>query len=129
MLTETQKARILVKIDALRTEKTELEHKLQEEKDFNVAAWNQYGSELCSKSMVAKEMAIDERIADVEKKINILEQYLVGAFSASERTQIFKLKMTTDEAIKELEAKKLKLQESLDKFILLEALLMQIDIK
>src|SRR3989338_7948964 len=125
MLTETRKTKILIKIGELKKEKTELEQKLKEEKDFNIAAWNQYGSELCSASMVAKEAAIAKKIADIAEKIHILEQYLIGAFSASERTQLFKLMVATDEAIKELEAKRLKLQESSSKFVLLDALLIQ----
>ena len=125
MLLETRKVKILVKINELQKEKTELERKLREEKDFNIAAWKEYGSELCANSMIANEAVIAKKIADVAEKIHILEQYLTGAFSASGRTQLYKLTVATDEAIKELEAKRLKLQESLSKFVLLDALLIQ----
>ena len=125
MLTETRKIKILVKIGELKKEKTELEQKLREEKHFNISAWAEYGSELCSNGMIANEIAIAKKIADVAEKIHILEQYLIGAFSASERTQLYELTMAIDEAIKELEAERLKLQESLDKFILLDELLIQ----
>ena len=125
MLTETRKTKILVKIGELKKEKTELEQKLREEHHFNVSAWAEYGSELCSASMVAEETAIAKKIADVAEKIHILEQYLTGAFSVLEKTQLYELTMDIDEAIKKLEAKKLKFRESLDKFILLNALLIQ----
>ena len=98
---------------------------MREEKDFNIAAWKEYGSELCANSMIENEAVIAKKIANISEKIHILEQYINGAFSVSERTQLYELTMDIDEAIKKLEAKKLKFRESLDKFILLNALLIQ----
>lgn len=123
MPTEADKTGILVKIDELKKEKAALNQRLEEERNFHIAAWNEYGSELCAGEMADNEAAIAKKIADVSKKINILEQYLIGGFSAEERARLLELIAANSEAIRNLEAEKLKLQECLNNFNLLDALL------
>ena len=79
MLLETRKVKILVKINELQKEKTELERKLREEKDFNIAAWKEYGSELCANSMIANEAVIAKKIADVAEKYNVKMVKVTGS--------------------------------------------------
>lgn len=130
MVSEIHRAKILVKIDELKKEKFALNQRLEKEKSFNIVAWKEYGSELCSAEMDANETAIVKKIADVIEKINILEYYLVGgAFSTFGRSQLRELIADHKKAIESTELVKLRMQESLDKFILLDELLMQSGIK
>lgn len=64
------------KIKELEQEARLLQGELSSEVSFNMAAWNEYGSELCAGEMIRKESEIRARIARVESKISLLCRFI-----------------------------------------------------
>jgi hypothetical protein len=57
-----QKAPSLSQLDKLKKELSDLQ-------EYNISAWNTYGSELCAGSMNSEERFLEERIRDLELEL------------------------------------------------------------
>jgi len=78
--------KILTKIIELEKKKSDLNQKLQSLISSNSSAWNTYGSELCAGSMMAEEKNLSDKIAEVDRNIDILTSFFDGEFILTEET-------------------------------------------
>ena len=106
-MTELDRARVLVLIESLTKQKDELEKKLRGERDFNMSAWNMYGSELCAGDMERKEKDLEEEIKEIENRISLLRSFSNEIFEIDTEEEID----TEKELEKELAGINVKLQE------------------
>jgi hypothetical protein len=60
-------------IKTLESEKVLLERKLEAMKQKHGSSWEMYGSELCSGDMIAKEMAIREKINKIDGDLKLMK--------------------------------------------------------
>ena len=91
VLSELEKAKIIVMLDVLGRRKEEAEKRLQEKSSLNISAWQQYGSELCGASMVEGERIISDEIRDIQHKFDLLTAYKNGEYDVSD-TRVLTLK-------------------------------------
>lgn len=84
MPTDTEKAKIVAAIKDMEKQAADLTLELEREKEFNLAAWNEYGSELCANELIGNERRISEKIKTIKEKINLLNDFLTGKISVLE---------------------------------------------
>ena len=66
------------RISFLEKEAQRLRVNLRDKEAFNLAAWKEYGSELCSSSMVVEERKIQSEINQVNANIVLLRKFVEG---------------------------------------------------
>lgn len=121
MATTNQK--IVREIDKLKEEKARLEEELRAKAEFNRAAWQEYGSELCANEMVRNLDKIREKIAAVEKKIKLLVRYLDGCIRPQIKQSVQATILEFDRQIDSLTLQKMVSEETLKEISDLENLL------
>lgn len=76
------------KIKELEKEEKMLREELRNKQSFNASAWAEYGSELCSGSMIREEQDIRSRVNGVCEKIALLKRLLDGKLDFSEEEKL-----------------------------------------
>lgn len=118
--------KIISAVENMKKQITDLTDDYQKEIELNSVAWKEYGSELCANEMVANERKIFEKIAGVQKILDLLNDFLAGKISFSE-TEVLR---TTDHSctliikeheaiIREHENKRAQIKERLENIALL----------
>jgi len=78
------------KIKELERMRTNLNEQLSSKQSFNLAAWSEYGSELCAGEMIRDEQEISNRISEIVNKIALLRKFIQGELDVSAEEKLKK---------------------------------------
>ncbi|KKS44398.1 hypothetical protein A2567_00765 [Candidatus Azambacteria bacterium RIFOXYD1_FULL_42_11] len=87
-ISDVDKAKIIAAIENLKKKQADLRCDLKSMEEFNLAAWAEYGSELCPNEMAADERRISDEIKEFQKIIDLLGEFLAGHIKLSEEADL-----------------------------------------
>lgn len=123
MPTDAEKEKITIATENFKRQIAELTNDHEREKSFNLAAWNEYGSELCANEMIAKELKIFEKIMAIQTTVDLLNDFLAGKISISEEETLRTADHLCTKIIKEHEDRKKKIKARLENISLVKSFL------
>jgi len=88
MLSNVERAKLVVATDTLKKKKVQAEGALVETKSLHMSAWATYGSELCSYGMMAKERSMAEEIKRIDLHIALLNKVLMDETDPAEEQRL-----------------------------------------
>lgn len=104
MATDEVREKVISAIEIIKKQITGLECDYKVEKENNLAAWKEYGSELCANELIANESKIFEKILEAQKTLDLLNNFLAGKISFLETEALRTTDHTCTLIIKEHEA-------------------------
>jgi hypothetical protein len=122
MLSEVERAKLIVSIDKLKKDKAAAEREYERVLSNHSYAAGAYGSELCAASMIAEERNLAQKVRDINKRINLLEEVLKGVVLKGEeelRKKLDEIDLKLAKSNADLSAEKSEIKAQLDeaKFI------------